>query len=280
MTRLRSVLFAPASSAELLAKLPRSGPDAVVLDLEDAVAPSAKAAARRIAAAAAPDLRAAHPALAIYVRVNAIATEFFADDLAAITPALTGVMVPKIETPDHVAAAIDAIRSVGLDLPVFAGIETVAGVVRADAILAAPGIEAAYFGAEDYVTDLGGVRTSESTEVLYARSRVAIAARMAGVSAIDQIVSSYDDEGAFQRDVAAGRSLGYRGKLCIHPRQVGWSNTGFSPSPGEVERARRLVDAYDAAVAAGIASIGFEGQMIDEPLARQARAVLALHDAT
>lgn len=274
MTRLRSVLFAPASSAELVAKLPRSNPDAVVLDLEDAVAASAKADARAIAARMAPELRAAHPSLAIYVRVNPIHTTHFADDLSALTPVLDGVVVPKVEVSSDVTSAIEAIRGFGLDLPIFVGVETVAGVVRADTILVTPGVGAAYFGAEDYVADLGGVRTPESTEVLYARSRVAMAARMAGVPAVDQIVTAFDDEARFLRDAALGRSLGYRGKLCIHPRQVGWSNTSFSPSDAEVERAQLIIDAYDRAVALGQASIAFEGQMIDEPTARQARAII------
>lgn len=274
--RLRSLLFAPASRPEVLAKLPRSGPDGVVLDLEDAVPPAAKPEARVHAATVGTTLAAEHPALAVTVRVNALPTAFFADDLEALTPGLAAVVVPKLESADQVAEVRAALARRGLpELPILAGIETVPGVVRAEEVLAAPGVAAGYFGAEDYVLDLGGIRTEASTETLYARSRVAIAARMAGVPVLDQVVTSLSDEALFAADAAVGRSLGYRGKLCIHPAQVAWANAAFSPSDAELDRARRLLEAYEAAVAEGRASISFEGQMVDEPLARQARAVLA-----
>jgi citrate lyase subunit beta/citryl-CoA lyase len=274
--RLRSLLFAPASRPEVLAKLPRSGPDGVVLDLEDAVPPAAKPEARLHAASVGTTLAAEHPALAVTVRVNALPTAFFADDLEALTPGLAAVVVPKLESAGQVAEVRAALTRRGLaELPILAGIETVPGVVRAEEVLAAPGVVAGYFGAEDYVLDLGGIRTEASTETLYARSRVAIAARMAGVPVLDQVVTSLSDEARFAADAAVGRSLGYRGKLCIHPAQVAWANAAFSPSDAELDRARRLLEAYEAAVAAGRASISFEGQMVDEPLARQARAVLA-----
>ncbi len=274
--RLRSLLFAPASRPEVLGKLPRSGPDGVVLDLEDAVPPAAKPDARRHAAAVGPRLAADHPALAVTVRVNAVPTTFFADDLDALTPALAAVVVPKLESAAQVAAVTAALEARGLGhVGVLAGLETVPGVVRAEEILTSPGVVACYFGAEDYVLDLGGVRTDAGTEVLYARSRVAIAARMAGVPALDQVVTALTDEARFAADAALGRALGFRGKLCIHPAQVPWANAAFSPSAEELDRAARLVAAYEAAVAEGRASIAFEGQMVDEPLARQARAVLA-----
>jgi citrate lyase subunit beta/citryl-CoA lyase len=282
ITRLRSLLFAPASRADVLAKLPRSGPDGVVLDLEDAVPANAKVAARPNALAAGDELSRDHPHLAIYVRVNAVATEWFADDIAlGLSSSITGIIVPKLESPDQadtVRAALTA-RDLG-HLSIFAGVETALGVTHADALFAHPGVDAAYFGAEDYVADLGGVRTDDNLEVLYARSRVALAARVAGVYVLDQVVTRLDDEGRFRRDAAQGRALGYRGKLCIHPSQVKLANETFSSSPEEVARAERLLAAYDEAVSRGEAAIAFEGQMVDEPLARQARTVLASADPT
>jgi citrate lyase subunit beta / citryl-CoA lyase len=141
--------------------------------------------------------------------------------------------------------------------------------------LLVPPVAVAYFGAEDFVADMGGVRTPGSTEVLYARSRVALAARLAGVPAVDQVVTRLDADDHFLADAAEGRALGYRGKLCIHPAQVALANRAFSPSPEEVDRARRLMFAYEQAVARGEAAIAFEGQMIDEPLARHARTIIA-----
>ena len=260
----------------MLAKLPRSGPDGVVLDLEDAVPAEAKVDARAVVARAAEELRDGHPGLAVHVRVNAVPSEWFADDVAtALVAGIAGVVVPKLESAEQVAIVADALDRQGLsDLLIVAGLETAAGVDRADEVTADARVHAAYFGAEDYVADLGGVRTTEGTEVLYARSRVALAARLTGTLAIDQVVTDLSDEERFRADAAVGRSLGYRGKLCIHPAQVAWAHEAFSPSADELDRARRLLAAYDAAVADGSAAIAFEGQMVDEPLARQARTLL------
>jgi citrate lyase subunit beta/citryl-CoA lyase len=273
------LLFAPASRPDVLAKLPRTGPDGVVIDLEDAVPPDAKAAARPHARAAGTALATAHPSMAVYVRVNAVPTEWFAHDIAeGVAPEVSGVVVPKLESPQQIETVVDALERAGLDhLHLFAGIETAQGVESARELFRAP-VRVAYFGAEDYVADMGGVRTAHGTEVLYARSRVALAARLGGVLALDQVVTALDDEERFLADAAQGRALGFAGKLCIHPGQVALAHRAFSPSAEEVDRARRLLAAYDAATARGEAAIAFEGQMVDEPLARHARAVLATAD--
>lgn len=276
--RLRSLLFAPGNRAEVVAKLPRSGPDAAVIDLEDAVAPSAKPAARTTAREAARSLAEAHPGLGLYVRVNAVPTDWFADDVAlGLAPVLDGVLVPKLESAGQVRLVAEALDAAGLgDLAIVAGIESAAGVERSAEILgASPRVSAVYFGAEDFVADMGGVRTTHNTEVLYARSRVVLAARVAGVASLDLVVPDFSDEQRFLTDAQQGRALGYTGKLCIHPAQVGWANQVFSPSPAQIERARAMVAAYDDALAAGEAAIVFEGQMIDEALVRTARALLA-----
>lgn len=274
--RLRSLLFAPASRPDVLAKLPRAQPDGVVIDLEDAVPADAKAAARPHARAAGTQLATAHPGMAVYVRVNAVPTEWFAADVGeGVAPEVSGVVVPKLESPDQVEHVVDALARAGLGhLHLLAGIETARGVEAARDLFRAP-VRVAYFGAEDYVADLGGVRTPENTEVLYARSRVALAARLAGVLALDQVVTALTDETRFLADAAQGRALGFAGKLCIHPAQVPLAHRAFSPTAEEVDRARRLLAAYDEASARGEAAIAFEGQMVDEPLARHARAVLA-----
>ena len=119
----------------------------------------------------------------------------------------------------------------------LAGIETAHGVEHAREILEAPGVAAGYFGAEDFIADMGGLRTPGSTEVLYARSRVALAARIAGVPVADQVVATLDDEHVFVADARVGRSLGYPGKLCIHPAQVALAHRVFSPTPEEIDRA-------------------------------------------
>lgn len=253
--RWRSALFVPGNRPDLAAKAPRCTPDAVVLDLEDAVPPSAKAAARASVRDAAAELREQVPVL---VRVNAPGSAWFDDDVASLPPGLAGVVVPKLEA------------LVELDgRPVVAGIETVRGVADAREVLA--GAAACYFGAEDFIADLGGLRTPGNAEVLYARSAVAVAARLAGIPAIDMVTLDFHDADRFRREAGEARALGYAGKLCIHPAQVPLANDAFVPSADEVERARRLLDAFTAADGATIA---FDGQMVDEVVAAQARRVL------
>ena len=273
MPRLRSLLFAPGNAPDVLAKLPRSGPDGAVIDLEDAVPTHAKGEARIIARQAATELASE---VALLVRVNSVMTDWFEADVAeALVPALAGVVVPKLESADQVNLVSAALDRAGLDsVPIVAGVETAAGVARAEEALEPDRVVAAYFGAEDYIADMGGRRTAANAEVLYARSKVALAARLGGATAIDQVVTELRDEDVFVADAEQGRALGYRGKLCIHPALVPWATRVFSPSEDELDRARRVVEAYDAATTEGRAAIEFEGQMVDEPLARQARSIL------
>ena len=132
--------------------------------------------------------------------------------------------------------------------------------------------------AEDFIADMGGVRTASNDEVATARSMVALAGRLAGVPVLDQVVTDFGDLDRFSSECASARALGYAGKLCIHPGQVTVANEGFVPSADEVARARALLAAYEEASARGVAAIDFEGQMVDEPLAAQARRVIALAD--
>ncbi len=268
------MLIAPAVRADFLAKLPGRGADAVFIDCEDAVPPGAKAEARSLAAEAAPMLRAA--GCTVLVRVNAVPTEWFAADVAALSPEIHAVVVPKIETVagiDQVAAALDAAGLTGVG--VMAGIETALGVADARLLLAHRRVVAAYFGAEDFIADMGGARTEGNAEAAMARSTVALAGRLAGVAVIDQVVTDFRNDERYAVEAAEARNLGYAGKLCIHPSQVTLANDAFTPSAVEIDRARRLLDAYETASADGISAIDFEGQMVDEPLATQARNLLA-----
>jgi citrate lyase subunit beta/citryl-CoA lyase len=273
---MRSLLFAPASRPDVLEKLPRSEPDAVVIDLEDAVPADGKAAARVHARGVGERLALEHPAIAVHVRVNAVSSPWFAADVAdALGPWLAGVVVPKLESVAQVESVARALEGAGLaGTPVVAGIESMAGVAHVEEVLRPP-VAVAYFGAEDFIADIGGVRTEAGREVLYARSRVALAARMADVHPIDQIVASFSDAERFLSDANEGRAIGYRGKMCIHPSQVPLAHQVFSPSEAELDRARRLLAAYEEAERAGEAAIVFDGEMVDEPMARRARAILA-----
>ena len=262
--RWRSLLFVPGNRPEVAAKAPRSGPDAVVLDLEDAVPPAAKTAARAAVREAAAELVGT---LRVCVRVNPPGTEWFAADVAALPDGLTAVVVPKLESTDQVAAVATALG----DHPVLAGLETVRGVADARDVLRSP-VVACYFGAEDYIADLGGVRTSGNAEVVWARSYVAVAARLAGVPALDMVTIDFRDDERFAAEAREARTLGYAGKLCIHPAQVPLAREAFRPTDDEVAWAGRLLAAFEAA---GGDTIAFEGQMVDEVVASRARAIVA-----
>ncbi|HVL85449.1 MAG TPA: CoA ester lyase [Pseudonocardia sp.] len=268
---LRSLLFVPGGRADMIVKVGRSRPDAVVLDLEDAVAEGDKDAARATTVAALGELDLEPP---VFVRVNPPGTPWFADDVAAVAGTRAhGVVLPKVESVEQLAALRRLLARHGRpDGVVVAGLETALGVADARPLLAAgagAGVLAAYFGAEDYVADLGGRRTAEGAEVLYARSAVALAARLAGVAALDQVVLAVHDDDAFRRDAAQARALGYAGKLCLHPRQVALAHEAFSPTAEELAHAR-------AVVAASTGGVGLvDGRMVDDVHVRMARAVLA-----
>jgi citrate lyase subunit beta / citryl-CoA lyase len=251
----RSVLFVPGNRADLAAKASRCSPDVVVLDLEDAIPPTAKCEARQTACRLAEGLRQSGE---VWVRVNAPASPWFNDDIEALPSALDAVVVPKWQ------------ESLVVRLPVIAGLETVRGVADARETLSR-GVVGCYFGAEDYIADLGGVRTAENVEVEHARSLVTMAARLVGVPALDMVTLDFGDDARFEREAAQARALGYAGKLCIHPRQVTLANRAFVPTAHELDRAARLLAAFDAG---GGAVVAFEGQMVDEVVARLARRVL------
>jgi citrate lyase subunit beta/citryl-CoA lyase len=264
---MRSLLFAGATRPDLVAKLGRSAPDAVAIDLEDAVPAAAKDEAR----AALPELVPTVEGPRVLVRVNGPATGWFEADLAAVAALdVAGVLVPEVESATDLARAREGLG----EGEIVAGLESARGVAGAERILAEAEPAAAYFGAEDYIADLGGLRTPGGDEVLFARSKVALAARLAGVASLDQVVVDIRDEGAFERDARAGRAIGYHGKLCIHPAQVPVANEVFGASAEEVERARALLAAWQEGAERGVAAVEFEDAMIDGPALRMAREVI------
>jgi citrate lyase subunit beta/citryl-CoA lyase len=263
----RSLLFVPGHRLDLLAKVQRWRPDAVVVDLEDAVAAADKETARD--AVRETELRVSGST--VLVRVNPPGTPWFEEDVAAaLRSGAAGIVLPKAEDPDAAARLGDRLAAAMTGVPhLVAGIESALGVARAREVLAAPAVTTAYFGAEDYIADVGGRRTAAGLEVLHARSQVVLAGRLAERPVIDQVVVAVDDDAAFTADAEAGRALGYGGKLCIHPRQVALAHAVFTPTEAEVAAARRVVA---AATGAGVAVV--DGQMVDAVHVRLARQVL------
>ena len=262
----RSLLFVPGARADMVAKVPRWSPDAVAVDLEDAVAAADKDAARDTAVAAVGELPAS--GLLVLVRVNGPGTPWYADDVAAVAAsAAHGLVLPKLEDPAQVDDVRARLSAAGrADAMVIAGLETARGVARARDVLG--GVTAAYFGAEDYIASVGGRRTARGDEVLVARSEVLLACRLAGVGALDQTVVAAHDADAFRADAARGRDLGYDGKICIHPGQVALAHEVFTPDDDEVAHARAVLDA-------GRSGVGVvDGEMVDDVHLRMAAAVL------
>ncbi|WP_126977161.1 HpcH/HpaI aldolase/citrate lyase family protein [Frigidibacter oleivorans] len=259
---IRAPLFVPASRPERFAKAAASGADAVILDLEDAVAPADKDAARAGLGRAIADLPVAD--LPLIVRINAAGTPWHAQDLASVRDLpLAGVMLPKAETPEVLAQVADALPV----LPLVALIETACGLARARAIAALPCVARLAFGSVDFCADLGCAHTPEA--LLAARSELVLAARLARRAApLDGVTTDVSSSEAARRDALHAKMLGMTGKLCIHPRQVEPVRQAFAPDQAMLDWARKVLAAGDGAVA-------LEGEMIDEPVRRRARAILA-----
>lgn len=277
MHPLREILVTAATRLDRVDRLVKTSADALMLDLEDAVPVSEKESARAVAREVVAALAGRGCESALYLRVNGVDTPWFADDVeGASASGLTGIVVPKVESIEQCRAVEEAFRA-RPGLLVMAGVESAAGVERLESLLETGVFSSVYFGAEDFVTDLGGVRTRDGFEVLYARSKVALNARTAGIPSLDQAVVAYQDADRFVEDATVGRSLGYGGKLCIHPAQVLLAHDLFTPSEEEVDYAKRLLRAFEEAGGdeSGSGVAVFEGEMIDGPAVKRARDLVA-----
>jgi citrate lyase subunit beta / citryl-CoA lyase len=182
------------------------------------------------------------------------------------------LVLPKIESAKQLEQTYQTLEQRNVQfLSLIAGIETARGVASINEI-SHPSLIAMYFGAEDFITDMGGIRTADNFEVLYARSQVVLQARIHGIHALDIIEADFRNEEAFRKSAWQGRALGYAGKMCIHPKQVSIANEIFSISDQEKERARALLKDYQDRKNLGV--FEFEGQMIDEPMLKRARRIL------
>ena len=270
--KMRSMLFAPGNKYELLQKFSKIQPDIAIIDLEDAVPDSEKQVAREnLQKYAQEDKTAA----TTYVRVNALVSQHFEEDIRSIPPQIAGIVIPKVNDASDIEWATQAIERNSVSAKILVGIETVKGLMSVQDIFGTASVFAAYFGAEDYIHDLGGLRTDGNDEVLFARTQIGISSRLFGVPVVDQIVADFSDSERFMKEAQQAKSLGFTGKLCIHPSQVPLANQSFSSTPEEIQQAIELLKVYDEAVANGTASIVHDGQMVDEALAKQARRILS-----
>ena len=284
----RSFLFAPGNVPRRVEKALGLDADAVIVDLEDSVATSDKAATRAPVAEALSRPRRARG----YVRVNAASTRFCYDDLVAtVQRGIDGVFLPKVESAaelhavDWLIANLERSRGIvegSLDLVPM--IETAAGVQRIDRILQARSlrtykapwrVKRVAFGAADYANDVGLSPTLEEAELTDARSRVVLSSRAAGIeNPLDSPWFHLRELEAFRRALERSRRMGFQGRCCIHPDQIEAVNAAYLPSSEEVARAERIVAAFKEAEAKGAAAIQVDGQMIDYPVVYRAQAVL------
>lgn len=290
--RRRSRLYLPGNEPKFMLNAGLHRPDAVILDLEDSVAPAAKDEARLLVRNA---LRSVdfHRAERM-VRINP--GERGLEDLAFVVPHNVHViLIPKVESGEQVRAVERRVRelSEGRSVPrppaspdagsadecaaplLMPIIETARGVLNAAEIASAcDSVVALTIGLEDYTADIGATRTAEGRESLWARCAVVNAARAAGIPPIDSVFSDVDDEAGLRASVLEARSLGFEGKGCIHPRQIRIIHEAFAPTPQELDKARRIVAAFEEAQAQGLGVVALGGKMIDPPVLKRAMRIV------
>lgn len=258
-------------------------PDAFVPDLEDSVPDAEKEHARSITAAHIARLGAG--GIPVIPRVNARDTGWFEADLAAVVgPSVSGISVGKIQSVEDIAAVSEMLSGLESEAGLQVGkirlipwIETARAVVHCYQICTASRrIVAVAFGAEDFTADMGIERSEDDAELAYARSVVCIAARAAGIDALDTPFFRFRDMDGLRENVLAAKRSGFKGKFAIHPAQVDPINTLFSPSDTEIAYARRVVAAFAEAERTGRGATSLDGKVIDVPVVKRARSVLAL----
>lgn len=282
MELLRSLVFVPGNRANMLERALGFGADIIMVDLEDSVPPGEKAAAAALAVEWIPRLAAAGQR--VMVRVNALDTGLAAGELAAVVgPQLAGVSIGKggtawdLHQVDQLLTPLEAKAGIAAgSIRVIPWIETALAIINVyEMATASPRIAGIAFGGEDYTNDMGVIRSDFGAECYYARSAVAIAARAAGVAALDGPFVGFRDPDGLRQDAGAARQMGYTGKFAIHPAQIEIINATFSPQPDDIAYARQVVAAWDEAEAAGRGSLSIAGRMVDVPVVKRAQNLLA-----
>jgi (3S)-malyl-CoA thioesterase len=271
---LRSVLYIPASKGRALEKARDLPADAIIFDLEDAVAPDEKAAAR--------DTLAAELAAGGYgrrlriVRINALSTVWGRDDAKAVAKMdCVAVLLPKVDGP----ADVDALRKLTGSLPIWAMMETPRGVLNALAIAGAPGMEGFVLGTNDLAKELGCGTGQGRGPMMTALQTCLLGARAAGIACVDGVYNAFRDEAGLRAECEEGRDLGMDGKTLIHPLQIAAANEIFAPSADAVTLARRQIAAFDEALAKGEAVAVVDGKIVENLHVATARATIARAEA-
>ena len=275
----RSRLYLPGTEPKYAINAGLHGPDAIILDLEDSVHPAEKDAARTLVR---NTLRAvSFGACERMVRINQLPLGL--EDLAEIIPeAPDVVLIPKVEHPgqvtqvDNMIAELKVRHQINRPIWLMPILESGQGIESAAPIAAATeNVVALTIGLEDYTADLGVVKTAEGRESQYARTRLVNAARAAGVQAIDSVYSDVGDMEGLKQWAEAARALGFEGMGCIHPAQIPVIHAAFAPSAAEIEKAQRIVSAFEDAQQRGVAVVSLGSKMIDPPVVQRALKLVA-----
>lgn len=276
-TPRRSVLYMPGANARALEKARSLPVDAVILDLEDAVAPEAKVEARSRVCAAVGD----YGSREVTIRVNAIGTEWHAEDLRAVSAAgPAAVVVPKVDSAADVRAVERGLADAPAHTMIWAMVETPIAVLRAYEIAtASPRLTVLVMGTNDLVKELRAEPGADRAPLTAALSGCVLAARAAGVDILDGVFNDVRDPDGFAAECRQGRRLGCDGKTLIHPGQIDVCNQVFSPDAEAVVHARRVIDAYDQARSRGQGVATVDGRMVENLHVETARRVLAVHAA-
>lgn len=281
----RSMLFVPATAGRFVEKAHTRGADAIIIDLEDAVAPSEKPRARALVPEVARTVGQA--GADVLVRVNRPLRMAIPDLEASIGPDVDAVMIPKAESAAHIRLLAEVMEDLERERGLAPGhtrivalIETTEGIYNVREIAgASPRMAGINLGGEDFAEALGLAEVVPSTLVAHLQ-QVQLAAQHAGILPLGYAgsIANFSDLDAYRADLKAARALGFQGGSCIHPAQVAILNETFSPGPDEIAKAERIVAAYDAALAEGRGAIELDGRMVDVPVANRARALLRHRD--
>jgi citrate lyase subunit beta/citryl-CoA lyase len=276
----RSLMFVPVTAEKFVRTGADRGADAIILDLEDAVAPSMKAHARTLLESAIPQV--SRNGADVVVRVNRPWRLLVRDLEAAVIPGVAALMLTKVDSAEHVHAVSDIVAELEDErklppggMKFIALVENANGFFRMEQIAkSSPRLVGLSLGAEDFAADVG--MRSEPEGLFYPKQHTIFAARAAGIMPMGFIgsIADFRDQDAFRAIVRRSRLLGFMCASAVHPLQVAVLNEEFSPDPKEVERAEQMIAAYDAAYAAGLGAVQFEGAMIDVPVVERARSVV------
>ncbi len=280
----RSMLFLPGNNPNMLINADVFGADAVIFDLEDAVSPDEKDAARILIRNALTYMD--YGSADIIVRINSIdANGYWMRDLEEVIPCKPSMIMPtKVSCADDVKKISDCIAAIEKRCGMEAGgvkilplIETALGLENASAIATADArVTAVFLGAEDLTADMRCVRTKEGNEIFYARNRIVSAARAAGIDVYDTPYTDINDDEGLTADARLSKSLGFTGKAAISPRHVKEINAIFSPTQEEIDYAYDVMEAIEVAKSQGKGAIALNGRMIDAPIVLRAKQVIAM----